>query len=174
MNPRKNITLIIGITIPILMIVFVAASIYIPAFFAAPPRFNFIYSTNDTYKYAAEYSVSNGKLMKTPRKIGATESYTLGDPSFFTYDAEKNESKAITFADAAKLTLNPNNYSPDGYQVVRGGRHDGLFFNDFSNDDYQTFYLRGHNVSRKIRLNLSGDYYWNFRFIGWITNQLNG
>ena len=39
---KKNITLILGISIPILMILFVAGSIYLPGLFIKP-HFNFLY-----------------------------------------------------------------------------------------------------------------------------------
>lgn len=43
---KKNITLVIGISIPILMILFVAGSIYFPRLFIKP-HFNFLYVSGD-------------------------------------------------------------------------------------------------------------------------------
>jgi hypothetical protein len=169
MDFRKHMTLIIGIAIPILMIVFVALSIYLPALFASPPTFNFLYTTSETYRYASEYTVSNGKLTRIPRRIATTESYVTGDPLFYLFDVAKGESTELTFAEASKLMLDPNPVSPDGYEVVQGRGHGGFLFSDFDGDDYRSFYLRGHNVSRKIALNLGQNSYWNFRFLGWVS-----
>ena len=169
MDFRKNITLIVGIAIPLFMIVFVAASIYLPAFFADPPKYSFLYTTNDVYKYASEYSIVNKKLTKTPRRIATTESYIFGDPTFYLYDIEKNDSRELSFAEASKLTLDANPRSTDGYEVVRGSGNGGGFPFDFhDSNDYRSYFLRSRNVSKKVTLRTGGDYYWDFRFLGWI------
>ncbi len=43
MDKKKNISLMVGLAIPILMIVLIATSIYLPSFFA--PRHSLIFST---------------------------------------------------------------------------------------------------------------------------------
>ena len=88
MDAKKNIPLILGLSIPILMILFVAGSIYLPGLFVQP-KFNFLYAMGDDYYYGRHYSVQNGRLIKNeveyPEYVGnRTES------SLYIYDVVKN------------------------------------------------------------------------------------
>lgn len=167
MDLRKNSTLIIGIAIPILMIVFVGLSIYLPALFATPPQFSFLYSSGDTYDYAWDYRVVGNKLQRIPRNVD--RKYAVpGEPTFYLYDIKKQESSQLTFEQTQKLKLDQSTVSPDGYSVVRGNGGDGFFPFDFNGSNYNSFYLRGHNTSHKITVKTSDGNYWNFRFLGWV------
>ncbi len=168
---KKNITLVIGISIPILMILFVAGSIYLPGLFIQP-KYNFVYvSSDDSYYYSQyQYSVQNGKIVRneTQRPEGQTYQPQI-DVKLYVYDVAKNESKEISFEEAQNLTLDSKNISPDGFEITYGSSGEGFFlFFFYSRTDYNTRYLKGHNVSKKLNLQLSGSYYNDFRFIGWI------
>jgi hypothetical protein len=165
---KKNITLVIGIFIPILMIFLIAASIYLPGLFVQP-KFNFIYSIGNHYYSRYIYSVQNGKLVRTERQP-ENEYYRLwGDIKLYVYDVAKNESKEISFEEAQNLNLDPNTKSPDGFEVVYGSRSSGFFpLFIWSERDYNTLYLKGRNMSKKINLQSSELYYRDFNFIGWI------
>lgn len=175
MDLRKNSPLIIGISIPVLMILFVAGSIYLPGLFADPPMYDFLYTTgNDHYYCEWEYRPQSGRLVRVARPERPPvpvkdPSEPPCDPLFYLYDVDADESMEIPFAEAEKLTLDQNSLSKDGYEVVRGnGGGDFLFFDGGSN--YNNVYIRGHNWSKKINVNLSSQpyYYYNFRFLGWI------
>lgn len=169
---KKNITLVLGISIPIVMILFVAGSIYLPGLFIKP-HFNFLYVSGDDYYYnQQQYSVQNEKLIKS--EINQPEKQNYNPPQveskLYLYDVTKNESKEISFKDAQNLNLNPNIKSPDDFEVVYGSRGDGFFpFFYESRTDYNTQYLKGRNVSKKLNLQLNGSsYHNNFHFLGWI------
>lgn len=85
---KKHITLVVGISIPILMILFVAASIYLPGLFIQP-KFNFLYAC-DHYYYGDhdQYSVRNGKLVKTERHTpkGQTPPLEQEITLYYVYD----------------------------------------------------------------------------------------
>lgn len=168
MDIRRNITLIVGISIPILMILFVAGSIYLPGVFAKP-KFNFLYITGDYYS-GSQYSVINGRLVENeieypPRKYGPPRA----EVKLFVHDVAKNESKIISFEEAQMLNLDSSIKSPDGFEVISGGRGSGIFFFFGVDRDYDSIYLKGHNMSKKLNVQMSGSYgYGNFRFLGWI------
>lgn len=174
---KKNITLVVGISIPILMILFVAGSIYVPGLFVQP-KFNFLYVSGDEHYYnQSQYSVQNEKLVRSQIQNGGLRGKPYNqiyppprEVKLYIYDVAKNESKEISFEEAKNLKLDSNNLSPDGFEVTYGSRGDGFFpFFFLSERDYNTRYLKGHNVSKKLNLALnSGSYYNNFRFIGWI------
>lgn len=172
---KKNITLVLGISIPILMILLVAGSIYLPGLFIHP-KYSFLYVSGDDYYYnnGQRYFVENSRLKKNEiTQPEDTNNYPpRGEAKLFIHDVAKNESKEIFFEEAQKLNLDTNNTSPDGFEVVYGGGEGGIFpFFYSGGTDYNARYLKGHNVSKKINVQLSGSYYYNnFRFLGWLKN----
>jgi hypothetical protein len=183
---KKNLPLITAIAIPAALILFVAASIYIPGIFVKP-QYNFLYATGSFY--AAPYKVTDGHLVTTTTStanasgtVKANNSIVVpvpgylpaDQPSFYIYDVATNQSRQVSPTDAAQLSLDTNEQSPDGFTVATGNAGGGIFPFFSVGSDYGTRYLEGHNVSRK--LNLSGTssnypYSYNFTFIGWIQNQ---
>lgn len=174
MKTTKNIPLIIGVTLPVFMIIFTAAAIYIPGYFAKPPTVDFVYVTGDEY-YDCEwdYRVINGRLTRIarPESVISKRNQTMPvcDPVFYVHDVSADKSKSMTFAEASGLQLDPGSMSPDGYEVVRGsGGEDFPFF--FDGNNYDEVYLRGHSWSKKMNITyVSQQYYhYNFSFLGWV------
>ena len=171
---KKNISLVLGIAIPVLMIVFVAASIYLPRLFAQQPKVNFLYASGeDYYSNVQQYSVQSDKVVKNeiPLRQKGDLNPPFAGPKLFVHDVAKNESKEISFEEAQRLNLDSGLKSPDGFEIVYGSRGDD-FFPFSSGMDYNTHYLKGHSISAKLNLQSSGQYYSNnnFRFLGWIKN----
>ena len=156
MSSKKNISLIVGIAIPIFMIILIAVSIYLPSLFAPAPQYDFLYVTGGYHGRNFEYGVENGMLVKyeVESDRNATRKARL-----FIHDVSKNAGREVTFAEAQKLRLDANAKSPDGYEVVYGSRESGFFPIFFSGGyDHNTMYLKGHNTSKKIELQSSSDY----------------
>ena len=162
MNIKKNIPLIIGVSIPILMVIFVVLSIYLPGIFIQP-QYNFIYATGD---YEQPYIVRINRIVKSePRNPNYKPSY---ESKLFLHDVKLNTSKEITFEESQNYNLDPNVLSPDGFQVSYGSSDGGFFpFFFYSGIDYNTSYLKGNNVNKKLNIN-SEFYRYNFFFLGWI------
>lgn len=174
---KKNTTFVIGISIPILMILFVAGSIYIPSFFVKPD-YDFVYMISDNYDYYndhKEYSIENGKLFK--RELSEAEEIEKKDfnPSrieskLYLYDIRKNESIEISLEKAQNLNLDSNTRSPDGFEVL-GVSQDGGLFSSFwgVGTDYNAKYIKGHGLSKKLNIQTGENIYnSNSRFLGWI------
>ena len=168
MDKKPNIPLILGISVPILMILFVAGSIYLPGLFIKP-KYNFIYVSGDDYYYGRQYSVINGQLVKN--EVKPPDYYRpRTEPKLFIHDVSNNESREISFEEAQKLNLDSNIISKDGFEVIYGSRGDGIFpFFFFSGRDYNSRYISGHNVSKKLNVQFNGSYYNGFQFIAWIN-----
>jgi len=167
-NAKKNIPLILGLSIPILMILFVAGSIYLPGLFVQP-KFDFLYATGDNYYYDRYYSVKNGRLIKN--EVDCPEYYKVNctEPRLYIHDIAKNESKEISFSEAQKLALDSSPRSPDGFEIDCGRRTQSIFFIFVvSNPDCSTRFIKGRNISKKLNLQLSGSHYRGFQFLGWI------
>jgi len=189
---KSKIPLIIGLTIPVLMIIFVALSIYLPAMFATPPKYDFLYITGDsgycagqrrytvrdekvTDLYAEDKKIdvkaneagANSGIPIPAQRLALRDNECLNAVSrFYLHDTTNNTNKEVSFEDAVKLKLDSNIESPDGFEVIRGSGGDGFPFG-FSGDNYRRFYLRGNKLSQKVDLRVSSQDYWNFQFVGW-------
>lgn len=171
MQIKKNIPLILGISIPILMILFVLGSIYLPGIFVHP-KFNFLYVVGgNNYIDEWQYLVQNGELVKSKINQSRNKSYNppYVEAKLFVYDVLRNESREISFEEAQKLNFDSNIKSPDGFEIVYGSRgENALPFFYVSEIDYNSRYLKGHGVSKKINIQSSEGFYYTFRFLGWI------
>lgn len=178
MFSKKNLPLILGFSIPIIMILFVAVSIYLPGLFINP-QYNFLYSTNDNY-YNRTYTVNNGKLEQIPTLSPEYNDYTKpglvvpnpnypysSPPRLYIYNVKTGESTPVTFEQAGGLHLDPSTESADGYKIEQGS-YDGSFF--FGGGGYnRAYYIVGHNLSKKLNLKSNDrDYDYSSGFLGWI------
>lgn len=169
---KKNITLILGMSIPVLMILFVIGSIYIPRLFIKP-QFNFLYSQGGSNYYGQQqYSVQNGKLIKNENKQPSGVNYNIPKkPQLYIYNITKNSSQAVSFTQAQDLNLDSNITSSDGFKIVPGNNGIGLMpFFGWSQRDYNVRYITGHNASVKLNIpsKSTAQYINDFSFIGWI------
>lgn len=176
---RENRIVVIAFLLPILLIVIVAFSVYLPAFFIKT-NYRFVYATcvgGSSYysplsceDYLKQrYSVVNGKLVVNEVTLGKDENFNA---HIFIHDTQKNESQEITSSEAKKLTINDLLTSPDGITV--SGEYDsnnsGEFFIFGGRSSRFAYYLT--KGGSRTKLNLIGNsesYYYqnNFKFIGW-------
>ena len=175
MKIKDNLSLIFGISIPILMVIFVALSIYLPQMFVKP-QYDFLYLIGNNSCYTGGnniqiYSVQNGKVVKNVQDVAAQACITgrMMDLKIFFYDIKANQSKEVTFNDIENLNLDSSAQSPDGFEVVHGNNDGGVFpFYFYSGSDYDSRYIKGHSVSKKLNIQQEGSYYYNFIFLGWV------
>jgi hypothetical protein len=174
MDLKKNSTLIIGIAIPIVMIILVAASIYVPMLFAHP-KYSFLYVSGDEYNSEYIYRIHNGALVKEKREnekgdnLSYGRSYN-GEQKLFYHDIEKNESREISFEEAKNLNLNTNVKSPDGFEIMSGWQ-DGGIFPFFMGRSHSGQYIKKNSFSKELKTQSSDDYYYyDFHFLGWVIN----
>ena len=155
MDYRKNAPLIAAIAIPLLMIIFVAASIYLPGLFKQP-KYSFLYADGYTSGF---YQVQNGTLGKAINK-NSDETPFYKDVKIYFYDMAQQRSKEISFNDASKLQLDNNRISLDGF-VIEQGRHTRLF----DSSDYSDLYAVSGSVSKKLNTTIRN---YEFTFLGWV------
>ncbi len=164
MARKKNASLIIALSVPVVMVILVALAIYIPGMFYAP-TYDFVYSTSDWNVYRLAV-VREGKIvLEEPPYVD--EKIPPSDPIIFRYDIETNTASEISLEEAEQLTLDGAQFSPDGYEITRGG-NGGIFDIFGPNDSYNTWYIRGRSAGKRLNISNNNDYYYNFRFVGWI------
>ncbi|MDR3642263.1 MAG: hypothetical protein P4L74_01375 [Candidatus Doudnabacteria bacterium] len=169
---KQKLPLYIALAVPVLMIILVAAFIYMPGA-GKHPKYNFLYMTgNSVYDYgygSTGYQVSGGRLIYTPP--AQTSAYPpvpqTGPVNFYLYDVAKGQATEVTLAQAQMYTLDPTNSSPDGYFVQQGNSGGGDFLFGGGGGDYNSWYIKGNNRAVKLNLKLTGSAYSNFKFLGW-------
>ncbi len=168
---KQNIALIIGLSIPVAMILFVAIAINAPHWFSTvePPQYNFLYTSGRSNPYAS-YLVKDGRLQRHDVK----QSETATKPAeyqqrFFVHAVSANISHEISEDEALELQLDGGVRSPDGFRLESGNRG-GWFLFGYGRD-YRSRYLVKENYSQKLELESQDGnyrYYWNIQFLGWI------
>lgn len=162
---KKHFTLIVGISIPIVMILLVATSIYLPGLFTQP-KYNFLYVTDENRFGGEQYFVEGGKLIREYRELEEYES-TESTPRLFIHDVVRDESREIPFEEAVQLRLDSDEKSPDGFSITYGSQGGSFLFWFGSYSDYDTQYIVGKGFSKKLDLE-NGSYYSDFGFLGWV------
>jgi hypothetical protein len=176
---QKNLPLIIAFLVPLAMILFIGGSIYLPTLFIHPHD-KFIYSTNSPYPYdyGDHYVVTNQTLEKVsipypPNYIKPPTEIHVAD-RLFLYDASTDTSSEITLDQAKMYRLSTSEISPYGFKLEPYNGGDNIFslFGGTSRD-YGAQYLKKGVYNKKINLSrVPNDYYnYNFRFLGWVTNN---
>jgi len=181
-DKKPNVPLIVGIGVPVLMMLFVAAAIYLPGLFQKP-QFDFVYSSGQTSWSSPALEVKNQKLTY---QCADSQSYYSSDgtaaaeiaakcteeflPKLYRHSIKENKSTEISYADAQKLILNSSADSPDGYKVEQGDYSGDMFSGMFggSNDDYRSWFLKGHNRRTKLNLIIDTNSPYDLKFVGWI------
>lgn len=192
---KKNFAILLAFILPVVLIIVVALSVYLPSLFLST-GYNFIYAscTNGTNSYSyncnnynylqKHYSVVNDKLvinMVDPtldlnyNKIpDVNENYTV---RIFLHDTKKNESKEITPEEAQKLTLNGLLTSPDGVTVSNNYSYSGEDFFPFGggSSSFGYYLTKGKSKSKINLINNNDRYYYqdNFQFLGWVLPGRN-
>jgi hypothetical protein len=179
---KKHIPLIIGIALPFVFIILIAAVVYLPNTFINPQH-DFIYTTADQYNYNYIYKnvfeIKNGKLVLNPVVMSTStvnnyryENRIIEDaPKLYRYSIEKSSINEISFAEAEKLSLDPGPTSPDGYTVEYRYAHDGIFELFGSNNNNNGYFISKGNGGKKLPAINTTTYRYNdgnFKFIGWV------
>ena len=156
---------LIFISIPISIIIIVAAAVMTPGLFAKP-KYDFVYSYCPTYQCANSYYVNGiGSIVSTPNATNSTL-YNYQQPEIYYYSESNNSSRRIEFLEAKAYKLDSENISPDGYKLEQSNGSDaGFLF--WGSGDYN-WYLK--NGVKKKRVNLANQdiYTNNIRFLGWV------
>lgn len=161
---RKNIALLLGFALPLLMIAVVAAILYIPGKLHKP-TYNFLYTSGDNYYSNESYVVRNGKLMKISG-TNYVDPERAAVAQLYIHDVTTNKSKPISYEEAQLISLDSNEESPDGY-TVRDGNEGRSYFPFFGGPYTNDVFLTGHNSSRKLAVRKINNYD-SVSFIGWI------
>src|SRR5574343_41801 len=187
---KKNIKLIIGLSLPILLIAIVLISV-IAQKMMFKPQFDFVYTVDPYCNYNClyyssypwnSYKVVDGKIVKETA-IPKTNPSNPSDkfeplyPKIYKYSVKANTFSEISLEDAQKITLTDGGSAPDGTVVVGddnrigGGVLSEILVGGYNSYKY-SLYLKNGSISKKIFVrNGEQDNYYaikDFHLIGWV------
>ena len=162
---KNDLSLIFGVSIPVLMIIFVALSIYVPRVLAEDPQYDFLYYiTEDNYNSEANesyYTVRKGLI----NFVDNNSKENFEERSMILrHDVSENKSFEVSFDEIRFLELKPSYKSPDDYELVDSYGGDLLYFDV----GYDELILKGHNVTTKMNILDTNIFFNQFNFLGWI------
>jgi hypothetical protein len=188
---KNNIAVIIAFALPLILILGVASTVYIPGMFLTTD-YNFVYISCDNqgnyYRYDCTnylgngYSVVNNKLVyQAPadpkydgNSDGVADANQLSNVRIFLHDNKTNSGREIELAEAQALVLSSLITAPDGVSVDSSYSRNGGFFPFFDgSSNYGHYLTKGRSTKRLNLINENGnDYYYNnFKFIGWVIGK---
>jgi len=194
---KENLPIVIGLSIPVIMVLIIAAVIYGEQTFSSvpAPTQNFVYALGDSvvgasvYGYAPSvpsnpcaseyYRVASGTLKKYPVDPKDKNDLYCKDmvgeqkePMFFLHDVSTNLSTRLSFEEATLLRLDNTPKSKDGYEYTQNiNRGDIGLFGIFGggNYDYNARYLKNDSRYEKMNLQIPTETYYPDIFLGWVT-----
>ena len=159
-NHLKDLLLLFAI--PIAIVVFASAIIYVPRLLANP-EYDFIYAVCDDYPCKNDYSIdSSGKVTMTKYDSDYDNLYA----QIRYYDASSDSTQPLTFEQSQQYKLNASSKSPDGYSLNKESNNRVFLFG--GNYD-EGWYLQNGMKKKRVELSNTESYtYRNVKFLGWV------
>jgi len=184
---KENFVILIAFMLPVVIIVVVALSTYLPSIFISTD-YNFIYTSCSDGGYRSyecnnylekKHEIVDGKLVASSVDNNGNPKTEVCDnctARIFLHNTEKNEGRDITLEEAETLTLNSLLTSPDGVTVSSHYDRGADFFPVFDGSSSYGYYLtKGKSKSKLSLINSDDRYYYrdNFQFLGWVLPGRN-
>lgn len=190
---KQNLVLVIGLTLPVLLVVLFFVASVIPKSMSTPPQYEMLFTSirydyQNTPDYQFDFSVSNHQLMVKAKKSD-DKNRNYNARKLMAYDGKTETVREITF-DAAGIGeaasngavvleqtkgmhIDTSSTSPDGYALEGpnyggSGLVGGLFGGGYRNAGYR---LKKGNVAYKVPDAQQNYYYNQLQFVGWVVQK---
>lgn len=185
---KKNLIVLIAFALPVILIIVVALSVYLPSLFVRTD-YNFVYAicTDSSYYYGNEcsnflqkkYTVVNGKIITNDVDL-SVDVYGNKRPGagtfnsrVFLHNTKTNESRELGSSEETQIILNSNLYtSPDGVTISRDSSGGDYFMFPFGGSSYTSgWYLTKGGSKKKMNLINDNDRYYyqdSLVVLGWV------
>ena len=176
-----NISLIIGLLIPVIMVIGIALAIILPAQ-SIHPQTDFIYALgqypsgiliDNAKQVQYSYIIKDNKIVNStitvPQKP-ETVPYPYSDqvPTFYIHHTADNTNEEISFTNVEKLKLSDESLSPDGFTMSYGASSGGMFpFYFEGQNDATSAYLAKGTGSKKVNV-VTKSNRSQFSFVAWV------
>ena len=188
---KANLVLVVGFTLPLLLIILFFAATVIPKAMGMPPQYEMLFSTmhydyQNPPDYLLDFVVKNQKLMVKAQKnehkdrnnharklmVYDVKSEIVREISIDIANLVEASPNASTVLDETKnMTIGTSSISPDGYILdgpsYGGGLMAGIFGGGYRNSGFR---LKKGSVGYQVP-NTTQDYYNQVQFVGWVIKK---
>jgi hypothetical protein len=190
---KQNLVLVVGLTLPLLLIVLFFVASVLPKSMATPPQYEMLFTTA---KYEAQppdhvfdLSVKDRHLMVKARKNDQKDR-VYQSVRLMAYDGrsetvreipldtarivQETSGEAVPLPETKGWQIDPASVAPDGYVLDAPnygsyGLLGGLFGGSYRNNEYR---LKKGGVGYKVPTLQPGNYYYGqLQFIGWVVSK---
>lgn len=182
---KENISLIVGLALPVILVVLIAGALWIPRA-SADPQYDFVYLVDGNH-YVDEctvFTIIDGTFVIKDKVVRPSpEKYTeidrlfqqqkcfTDDVVFYVHDVSENVSKEISLEELQKIKLDDARVSPDGFTLMGRYRDNGIFDIFGGRGGYET-YLEKDGVRLVMNIvGYEGYYFEGEVFHAWISKE---
>ena len=190
---KQNFVLIVGISLPVLLVILFFVATVIPKSMTPPPQYELLFSTTrydyqSPPTYNVDFVVRDGKL-KGRISANNKQAVNYNHKKLMAYDGKTDSVREIAYdlppmegvadgsevaiATAANLTIDTNSKAPDGYEFDGDGyRSGGFITGEFFGGGYRNGYrVKKGTVGYKIPMQDGYYYGYGLEFIGWVVKK---
>lgn len=187
---KENLVLVIGLSLPILLIVIFFLATVLPKSLSTPPQYEMLftilkYEYENSRIYQVDFEVVNQQLMaKVKKNFDTGRNYN--SKKLMAYNpktesvreisidlakvAESSDGKEVVLDETKDLKIDASVLSPDGYQLDganygNSGLMGGLFGVGNHNSGYR---IKKGAVAYKVETSQPDYYYSDLKFVGWV------
>lgn len=190
---KENLVLVIGLTLPLLLIVLFFVATVIPKAMGTPPQYEMLFTTvrydyQNTQDYFLDFAVKNQQLtVKVQKNENKDRNYNV--KKLMAYDGKTETVREIAIditktagasngievvlEETKNMIIDTSSVSPDGYALDGpnyggGGLMGGVFGGGYRNSGFR---LKKGSVGYKIPNEQQNYYYNQVQFIGWVIKK---
>ncbi|MDP1596708.1 MAG: hypothetical protein Q8S46_08750 [Methylotenera sp.] len=190
---KENLVLVIGLTLPLLLIVLFFVATVIPKLMGTPPQYEMLFTTNyydyqNPPDFLHEFVVKNQQLtIKTRKNESKDGNYT--SKKLMAYDgktetvreitvdiaktADATTGNAVVLEETKNMAIDTSSISPDGYALDGpsyggSGLVGGFFGGGYRNSGFR---LKKGSVGYQVPNTQQNTYYNQMQFIGWVIEK---
>ncbi len=191
---KENLVLVIGLTLPVLLIALFFLATVLPRSLATPPQYEMVFSYdkyeyNNPPAYNTQFIVRDGRLMAVlAENAKPQQNYNVSHLMIYDGKTESvreisyvlpkvemtNDRTEILVEEMKNFKIDTSSKSPDGYEFNYSGYgHGGIATDIFVGGSYRNNYsIRKGAVAFKVNMPRDQYYYYNnLKFIGWIVEK---
>lgn len=160
---NKKIALYLALLLPIIFVWFIMLLYWVPRFFISP-SYDFVYF-HQTRNTKSTFNVQDWAIVINSLNYREVEWYK-DYPDLYVHNTKTNTSRQITFEEAEKLFISPNDTSPDWFRFNRS--YSSIWVFPFYSSSNNRVFLTSNWANYRQNINLD---YWSVSFLWWIVDQ---
>jgi hypothetical protein len=186
---RENAALVVGVTLPVVVVVFFLLATYIPRLLVDPPRYDFLFAQENNYsnqpsRWRHEIDIGAQRQLRVRAFLTEPDKY-IRRPRLFRYEhlggnvreislplpetAEESEDGIVVeISEFANQAIDTRRIAPDGYELLDPRSSRGFLVGVFYKRGRRDLAIAKDGAVVAVPSGDGSDWH-NVRFLGWIV-----